>query len=402
MTSAMKAVRYPFSEDARPVVAMVRAPVFNASETFVRAQMTGLVRYQALVVGLEDKGNVPAELEQRLLLSKRWETALGVRLFGLWGALGRRIEPIAPALVHAQFGTDGVLAMPLARQLGVPLVTTLRGYEVTRRHRDLLTSARLSWMRYALLERRLASRGDLFLTVSDALREKALARGYPPDRTFTHYNGVDLGRFRPSGGARENIVLHIGRLVEKKGTALLLRAFARVHEKFSEYELVIVGDGPLRSALEKLAGELGLGDAVRFEGHQPAATVARWLQRAALLAAPSLTAASGDSEGLPNVVVEAASSGLPVLASDHAGIPEAVVDGLNGFVVPEHDVERLSHGLAELLASPELRDRFGRAGRHLAEQRFDGERQMRLLEERYDSLLATRSPSTRSSAIETR
>jgi glycosyltransferase involved in cell wall biosynthesis len=109
-----------------------------------------------------------------------------------------------------------------------------------------------------------------------------------------------------------------------------------------------------------------------------------------------VTAASGDAEGLPNVVVEAAASGLPVVASDHGGIAEAVIDGQTGFLVPEHDTALLGRRMAELLSSPGLRTAIGKAGRSLAEERFDAARQMRLLEHRYDEA------RTLSSASETR
>jgi colanic acid/amylovoran biosynthesis glycosyltransferase len=377
-----------FEQDGRPLVAMVRAPVFNASETFVRAQATGLEQFQPLVVGLEDKGHVPDALEGRVMLAAGPAERLMVRL-GRWGSLGERVATAHPVLIHAQFGPDGVMALPLARALGVPLVTSLRGYDLNRRR--LLGSGRLSWMRYAIGRGRLMREGALFLAVSEALRRRAVAQGFPEARTLTHHNGVHLSRFAPSDGDDGETVLHVGRLVEKKGTALLLRAFAGLPRG----RLVIIGDGPLRAALERLAGELGLAGRVRFLGLQPAEAVAEWMRRAALLAAPSLTARDGDAEGLPNVVVEAAASGLPVIGSDHEGIPEAVTDGRTGFIVPEGEVEPLARRIGELLASGPLRREMGRAGRALAEEKFDLGRQMRRLEAHYDSL-------TSSSAIETR
>jgi len=372
-----------FEQDGRPLVAMFRSPVFNASETFVRAQAVGLERYQALVVGLEEKGHVPEAIAGRVMLSENAIERLGVRL-GRWGRLGARVAAQRPALVHAQFGTDGVLALPLARRLGVPLVTTLRGYEVSRR--GMIGSGRLSWMRYAFGRRTLMREGSLFLAVSNALKEKALAQGFPEERTHVHYNGVDLARF---SGAREDdgaTVLHVGRLVEKKGTKLLIEAVSRIPSG----RLVIIGDGPLRIELERLAGERAL-----FLGHQPPEVVAEWMRRAALLAAPSVTARDGDAEGLPNVVVEAAAAGLPVVGSDHEGIPEAVTDGESGFLVPEGEVDPLAARIAELLGNSDLRGRMGAAGRALAERGFDFARQMRLLEERYDSLTSSRAIDTR-------
>jgi glycosyltransferase involved in cell wall biosynthesis len=233
--------------------------------------------------------------------------------------------------------------------------------------------------------------GALFLAVSESLRRRAVAQGFPAERTHVHYNGVDLARFAAAHEDDGETVLHVGRLVEKKGTAMLLRALALVPAG----RLVIIGDGPLRPALERLARELGLGRRLRFLGAQPPHAVAEWMRRAALLAAPSLTAQDGDAEGLPNVVVEAAASGLPVVGSDHEGIPEAVLDERSGFIVPEGDVETLARRLTDLLGDPALRRRMGAAGRALAEEKFDLKRQMRLLEDRYDALASTSTIETR-------
>jgi glycosyltransferase involved in cell wall biosynthesis len=311
------------------------------------------------------------------------------------GGLARRLMPFAPALVHAHFAPDGLLALPIADALGVPLVTTLHGYDVSRGRTHLLGSGRLSWMRYALLGGRLRRRGSLFLAVSDALRAKALAAGFPADRTITHYNGIDLSRFLPDPGAVEpDLVLHVGRLVEKKGTAILLRAFVEVARVRPRARLVIIGEGPLRARLMAQAAALGISGKVEFLGARPAGEVARWMKRAWLLAAPSVTAGDGDSEGLPTVIAEAAASGLPVVGSDHSGIPEAIVDGETGFLVPEGEAEPLARRISETLAGPSLRAAMMQAARGLAERRFNRLRQAALLEAHYDRLLGRSTPGS--------
>jgi glycosyltransferase involved in cell wall biosynthesis len=358
----------PFDRDTRPVVAVFRAPLFNASETFVRAQATGLTRYQPLMIGREDKGNLPPELAGRVLLDPDAE----------------QVRRYAPVLIHANFATDALSALPLAARLGVPLITSLRGYDVTRSNVALVLSGRLSWMKYAFRQRALQRRGALFLAVSEALRRRAIARGFPAARTRTHYNGVDLGRF-PAGPGGPDTILFVGRLVEKKGVETLLQAFAIVRRERPEASLVIIGEGSLRSKLEALAGE-----SVRFLGDQAPEEVAAWMRRATVLAAPSVTARDGDAEGLPNVIVEAAASALPVVGTDHSGIPEAIVEGESGFIVPERDAGALAARLIIILGDSDLRGRMGAAARALAERSFDFERQMRRLEEIYDEVRAGR------------
>ncbi len=373
-------------QDPRPVALAFRSPIFNPSEGFIQTQMAGLERYQPLVAGLEDKGHVIPELAGRILLARGPAQAFAFRGLAMVGPLLDRIRPFSPVLLHAHFGTDGLLALPLARALEIPLVTTLRGYEISRARGRMLTSGRLSWVRYALARQRLMNAGALFLTVSDALRDKAIAQGYPAERTHTHYSGVDLERFRPGESAPEpGLILHVGRLVEKKGTSVLISAFAALAEAVPEARLAIVGDGPRRAKLERQCATLGLGARVHFHGARTRDQVAALMRRAWLLAVPSVTARDGDSEGLPTALVEAAACGLPAVGTRHSGIPEAILDGQSGFIVPERDVEALATALLSILGDADLRRRMGQCARSLAEQKFDASRQNRLLEDRYDS-----------------
>lgn len=350
--------------------------MFNPSERFIQDQAAALKRWRPLAVGLERKGEVLPELREGMILPAGLAERLLFSARGRGGGIEARLRAARPRLIHAHFGTDGLKVLPLARALGVPLITHLRGYDVTRSKAALIGSGRPTWIRYALGRSRLMREGDLFLAVSDALRDRAVALGYPAGRTLTHYNGVDLDRFRPGDGQREeDLVLHVARLVEKKGSAVLIDAMAGL----GNARLVVIGDGPLRGDLERRAGP-----SVQFLGALPPDEVASWMRRAAVLAAPSLTAGDGDAEGLPNVVVEAAASGLPVVATLHSGIPEAVADGDTGFLVPEGDAGALTDRLSVLLGSDDLRRKMGEAGRRLAEQRFDRARLTARLEAIYD------------------
>jgi glycosyltransferase involved in cell wall biosynthesis len=229
-------------------------------------------------------------------------------------------------------------------------------------------------------------RGALFLAVSEAVKQRALAQGFPLERTRVHHVGVDLDRFRPDPAATEpGLILHVGRLVEKKGTAALLEAMARLG---GDSRLVVVGDGPLRPALERKAVALGLGVRVAFLGQIAPGEVARWMQRAWLIAAPSRTARDGDAEGLPTVLVEAAACGVPAVATDHMGIGEAVIDGESGLLVGERDAAGLAVAMGRLLGDPDLRHRMAAAACRHSGQAFDLARQTAELEQIYDRVVA--------------
>lgn len=375
--------------DERPVALTFRSRLFNPSEGFIQAQATGLTRYQPVVAGLKRIGNVDPALGGRLVLPSSRAERLRFQLLGDVALIAERLRGFRAAVLHAHFGTDGLLALPLARALGIPLVTTLRGYDINLSRRTLLLSGRPTWMGYALGRGRLIEGGDLFLAVCDFLRRRAVAAGYPEDRIVTHYNGVDLKRFRHGHEEREEgLILHVANLVTKKGTAQLIEAFADVIREVPAARLAILGGGPLEGALRRQAAGLGLAGSIRFAGHLGRDDVAAWMRRASVLAVPSTTGASGDAEGLPNVVVEAAASGLPVVATNHAGIPEAVPDGVTGLLVPERDGAALAQALAALLRDADRRDRMAEAARRRAVAKFDAAKQMERLETYYDRLAA--------------
>ena len=231
-------------------------------------------------------------------------------------------------------------------------------------------------------------RGALFIGVSRFIVERLERLGFPMERTRLHYIGVDPDAFeRRAEPTAEPVVLHVARLVEKKGTEYLLDAFAQIARKHRRARLVVIGAGPLREKLARRAAELEIAPRVSWLGAAPHAEVRAWLQRAAVLCLPSCTAANGDAEGLGQALLEAAASGVPVVATRHGGIPEAVEDGRTGYLVPERDAAALAGALDVLLASEALRCSFGDAARRLARERFDLHRQTRGLEQLYEGVL---------------
>ncbi len=372
------------AEGERPVVAVFRTALFNSTERFIQEQAEALTRWRPLLVGLERKGEILPALREGMILPANVAERLAFAATGRGGAVEAKLRRARPKLIHAHFGTDGLKMLALSRALGLPLITHLRGYDVTLTRAALIASGRPTWSRYALQRGRLMRDGTLFLAVSDALRKQAIALGFPAARTRTHYNGVDLDRFQPGRRPREpGTILHVGRLVEKKGTADLIAALAGM----GGVRLVVIGEGPLRTQLQRQAGALGVK--AQFLGAQPADEVATWMRRATLLAAPSVTARDGDAEGLPNVIVEGAACGIPVVATRHSGIPEAVEDGVTGWLVPEGDRAGLTARIGELLASADLRREMGFAARSLVMERFDRARQAERLEAIYDEVAAS-------------
>ena len=271
-------------------------------------------------------------------------------------------------VLHCQFGDHGPRAARLLRlaRIDAALVTSFRGADLTqglerdpRRYVDLLRN------------------GDLFTPVSDDFGRRLVAAGAPADRVATHRSGLELQRFPftqrqpPEGRAR---LLFVGRLTEKKGVAYLLEALANLLATGRDAELTIVGSGRLEPDLRALCQTLGLAHRVQFAGPLPHIEVIQVMERAHVVVAPSVTAADGDQEGIPNVLKEAMALGLPVVATRHSGIPELVEDGVSGFLATERDADDLGRCLATVLDNPQRWADWGRAGRRRVESDYDAQR----------------------------
>ena len=226
-------------------------------------------------------------------------------------------------------------------------------------------------------------RAALCITCTQAGRRRveALTRGKGTDRVKTICHGTDLTRFRyrpPGEAGKPARVLAVGRLVPKKGFGVLLHA-CRLLAGRMPLRCDIVGDGPLRAKLHSLADELGLQECVSFAGSQPYVGMPRLYELADVVCVPSVRAADGDQDGLPNVVVEAMACGVPVVASRLSGIPEAVDDGRTGLLCQPGDSVALADALQRAIADNGLRSRCVDAARKVVEERFDAAANARLV-----------------------
>ena len=370
----------------RPSVVVFRKRLLPWSETFIAAQGGRLERYRPVFAGFRwDKAGKTylAGHDAVLLEDHAALPALARALQHTIGLVGpaflRALREHAPVLVHAHFGRSADAAIPLARSLGVPLVATFHGCDITvapRTPRERRRRARV----FAAAAR--------IVAVSEFIAGRLRENGCPPEKITVHYIGVDTERFAPDPAAEREPaqVLFVGRIVEKKGLVHLLRAMPEVQRVLPAAELAIAGDGPLRAALEREARALGVH--ARFLGVVPPARVQELMRRTTVLCVPSLPATSGDDEGLGMVIVEAQASGAPVVISRSGGMPETVVDGVTGLIAPPGDERAIATHLVALLSDPERRARFSAAARANVLERFDLRRQTARLEQLYDDVRA--------------
>jgi colanic acid/amylovoran biosynthesis glycosyltransferase len=278
------------------------------------------------------------------------------------------------------------------KALKLPLIVTLHGYDVTVSDAEFSRSP--TGRLYLRRRRDLWDQAAAFLCDSDFLRARAVKLGFPEYKLRTHYIGVDHNAFQRSADRSDSTsVVFVGRLVEKKGCDVLVRAMSIVQRQFPLALLTVVGDGYLRRPLEDLAKRLNVN--CSFLGPLSSAQVRQTLQNATIFCAPSRTAENGDSEGFGIVFIEAQAMGVPVVSSLHGGIPEAVIHGQTGLLAPEGDHETLAQHLMALLAREDMRFLYGSRGIQLVKNRFDIHARTQALEDTYAEFAATRGATAR-------
>lgn len=291
------------------------------------------------------------------------------------------------SLIHAHFGIDGVYAMTLAEKLKIPFLVTFHGYDITTSRTAIWRNRKLFYYQLIFHEEQLKRKASAFIAVSNFIRTKLLEKGYPNDKVIQHYIGVDTAKFSPSSRKSDKrYILCVGRHTQKKGIDTLLRAFARIARKHPSVSLIQVGTGPMTTSLNTLATVLGINNRVRFLGAQSHETVLDLMRCAEVFALPSQTAENGDSEALGIVFNEASACAVPIVSTWHGGIPEAVLDGETGFLVPERDDAALAEKLDILLSDHALGKKMGQQGREFVCEVFDIRKQTAKLEAIYDSL----------------
>lgn len=353
-----------------------RDVLLPASEAgFMRRQYLGFTNLHPLWLGRRiTPVAATAGLRTHRLGGEGWLGALRREAFKDLGWVPdlAALRALNPAVVHAQFGRGGALALPIARALGLPLAVTFHGGDA---HKDKHYQGGLIKSLYARRLPALMAEARIFICVSEGVRQKLVQRGFPPGKLIVLPIGTDIPEDAPP--PRDGPLLFVGRFVPKKGLSTLIQALQILRSQGQEPEAIIVGDGPLAAQIKAEADGL---TRLRFLGWQPPEAVAQLMREAALLAVPSIRAQDGDAEGLPSVAVEAMAVSVPVIGTDAAGLEGVVLEGRTGLIVPAGNAAALAQAIADLRAAPETRMRMGSAARGLAQGEFDARSQSRRLE----------------------
>jgi colanic acid/amylovoran biosynthesis glycosyltransferase len=370
----------PVEKDNRLRVALCVGEWLPASETFIYDQVSHQDRTYSLVIARNPTEHASRFPYAPVVHLGRLEQFSYFRC-GYAPSVARALRSHGTEVVHAHFGLNAALVLPYAERMGIPVVASFHGHDVGGLEPQNRSHGR--YRRYQKLAPRLFQYASKLLCASSDLADQLLRNGAPANKVHVHHLGVDVHKFAPEDAKadRKLTVLMVGRLVEKKGTADGIQAFARLGNEFSHTRLEIIGDGPLRRDLERLTRHLKISHRVTFRGNQTSDEVLEAMRTAALLLTPSYLTSEGDRESGVIVIKEAGAVGLPTVSTYHGGIPEIIQDGVTGYMVQERDIQSLTSKMERVLASAALRSSMGVAARERIVRLFDSRQRNALLED---------------------
>ena len=379
----------------KPVVASYCTTFLKPEMLHIYRQVTGLRRYGTFVVTRERRGEAEfpfGDIEvlpraRKNFVKRFWlKYVAGKPPVYYRGELQVILQLLArrPAdLMHIYFGHTGVHLLPFVEEWKKPCVVSFHGMDI---------QARPEQEGYDAQMRALLQTVPLVLARSRSLFAALEAWGCPREKLRLNRTGIPLGQFpfqqrpMPADGAWRFV--QACRLVAKKGLRTSLRAFAKFHARHPQATFCIAGDGPMKAELETLTGELGLREAVELCGFLSQAELAALYARAHVFLHPSEMPPDRNQEGVPNSMLEAMATGLPVLATTHGGIPEAVTHERTGLLVPERDDAALFAAMQQITAETDFLYILGQAAARAVREEFEQEKAIERLEGFYDEARA--------------
>lgn len=371
------------------------------TQTWIYGQIKNLKRYQPIVyaVKTENLDIYPTEKIRSLEI----ENSLGdlVTFFSKgWNKLFNSYPSFLffffltkdkPALIHAHFGPSGYSFLRLKSMFKLPLITTFYGYDLS-----MFPYQNSRWkLRYG----KLFKQGDLFLVEGHYMKKCLIKLGCSEEKIIVQHLGVNLNQIKfvprkPKQNDKIGILI-AGNFREKKGIPYALEAFGRVRKKHKNIYLTIIGDSagaPMeeeeKTKILATVKKCGLNDCTRMLGYQPHSVFLKEIERHHIFLSPSVHASDGDTEGgAPVSIIEASASGVPIVSTVHCDIPEVVINGESGYLVPERNVDVLAERLEFLISNPHIWGEMGQKGREYIERNYNITTQVQKLEEIYDMVV---------------
>ena len=297
---------------------------------------------------------------------------------GEYQLLANLLQRRGADVMHIYFGHTGVHLLPFIRCWNKPCIVSFHGADVMLKAES---------PDYATKLRRVFQSVPLVLARSRSLERRLVRLGCPPEKIRINRTGIPLSEFpvrrRVGPPDGEWKFLQACRLIPKKGLMTCLRAFAIFHRENRRSKLFIAGKGPLQPALEALAVELGIRPFVHFTGFLSQPDLLELYHSCHIFLHPSEMPADENQEGIPNSILEAMATGMPVLATRHGGIPEAVEDGRSGSLVEERDHEALAAEMKKVTRTPHFFSEMGILASESVAQHFEQRQHIAALESHY-------------------
>ena len=378
----------------KPIVAHFHNSFFQGSETFIYQYISHLRRFKPVCIAQEfvnlDQFPFPDD-DLYPIVTKRhslewFHRGVNRRLLNRDPLLTRQLEGVGCSLLHAHFGTYGSRAVASKKKLNLPLVTSFYGLDA---------SDKAHLKQYRRRYKLLFKEGDLFLAEGPCMRNRLIELGCPPEkvqiqRIAIPVRSIEFNERQPKIKGEKVVLMFAGRFVEKKGLIPLVHAIKKASLVSGEFELRLVGDGPMNHEVRSLVNDLGLSDKVTFLGFLQHLEYLEEMRNADFFVHPSVIAENGDSEGgAPTVILEAQASGLPIISTFHADIPNIVVPGESAILCPERDIEALCESILHLVEAQEEWAGMGLVGRRFVEAKHDIEREVDSLEDKYCQLIGS-------------
>lgn len=369
-------------------VAFFCATYLKPEMLHIHRHLAGLKSYRPVVIAQKTEGDWPQE-NVTVVPRSAWrflERFREKRTERPWQISQGEVRQILAvierercALLHVFFGNVAVHLLPLLKACPVPVVVSFHGSDV---------AGSMASPAYTEAVREVFARASAVPCRSEQLAGAVEKLGCPQEKLRIMRTVLPEIPYRPRRAPRDGAwkIVQAARLVAKKGLPTALRAFAKFAERHELATFTIAGDGPMEAQLRALAAELGVAERVAFAGFLSQEALQRVLAESHIFLHPSETA-DGDVEGVPNAMLEAMASGLPVVATRHGGIPEVVADGHNGLLCAEQDVAGVAAALHRLADDEALYTRLGEEAARSVRAQFSAERQIAAIERIYSEAI---------------
>ncbi len=384
--------------NSKQVVAHFVSNYLFLTGSWIHSQLVHMEKYKAIVLSYDQKTNLdmypfdPIYCYSDLsLLQKIWLRAKGRYFKGIFEEYCYQVlKKHNVKLVHCHFGDSAIDFLELRRRLGFSLAVSFYGADMSLLPQDP------AWReRYQPL----FDEGALFLVEGPHMKKELINLGCAEERVIVQHLGVNLEEHpflpRKIGNDGQIRILIAGTFREKKGIPYALQAFAKIAKQHNNVHITLLGDsaGLERDEREKkkilqIISDHQLDEHIDLLGFRPFEEFKQILLGHHIFLSPSVTAEDGDSEGgAPVSITEASATGMPVIATTHADIPEVIVNNEGGLLCAERDVDALAKNLDYIISNPDTWEVMGEKGRARIEKEFNCKTQVAKLEKLYESVI---------------